>query len=375
MGTPKDTSKSVTKIKQVDAPKGGKPGEMKSKGGIPTSKYAGDIADEVKAPSFKTGKTGEPGKVAVGKDTVKTKRPAEAVKEAADRADKIVAGMGRGMKSKDGKSGEPGKVGYKSDKVTDRAPTAVARDKVTGKTGTVTAKAPAQKTAPQVKFDAKKLPCPSDAPKKATWVTEAAKAPFYESVELVVKGNVKSSFGVINREVASKLVEGYKQHGIEASLRKAQTPAAWKADKELQKLMFEALDAEYNSAESFASSASRKARNRFFSLVQEDYSPLYESKQAFTDTALAAFDKVMEAADASYRKTLKVYDGIVRVLHEGEVIDLGLVSQARNTDMALRNMRDTVMEEYGVEVEIKHVFIDGDKYLPTQIKPWKSRLA
>jgi len=38
--------------------------------------------------------------------------------------------------------------------------------------------------------------------------------------------------------------------------------------------------------------------------------------------------------------------------------------------MALRQVRNQVAEEYGLDVKIGHIFVDGKKYAPRQIKAY-----
>jgi len=119
--------------------------------------------------------------------------------------------------------------------------------------------------------------------------------------------------------------------------------------------------------------ASARAMNRFFELSKPDYNKLYESKQDFAQTIKAAFNRIMEQADVKYRQKLQVVEGAARVSVGNDIIDMDLITQAHNTDMALRNFRNEIVEEYGFGAEIKHIFIEGKKFNPNQINEWSAK--
>jgi hypothetical protein len=101
---------------------------------------------------------------------------------------------------------------------------------------------------------------------------------------------------------------------------------------------------------------------------------MYESRQQFSRTLQTAFNRIMEQADLKYRQSLDVVEGMIRVEVNGEVIDLDMITQARDTDMALRNFRNEAIEEYGFGAKVKHIFIEGQKYLAKDITEWQSAL-
>jgi hypothetical protein len=217
----------------------------------------------------------------------------------------------------------------------------------------------------------KRMVKPDDSPKKVSWRTKSNGINVVESVQVYVNGKPKAKFGIINSEVATKLVERYESFGFDVTLHN--NPAAWKSDAVLLKAVFESVDAEYNNAPSSSKRARSVAMNRFFELARPDYNNLYESKQQFAHTVKSAFNLVMERADAKYRKSLHVLEGVARVELGEDIIDIDLITQARNTDMAIRNFRNEIVEEYGFSAKIKHIFIEGKKFTPANINEWSSR--
>jgi hypothetical protein len=203
------------------------------------------------------------------------------------------------------------------------------------------------------------------------WKTHAKGINVMESVQFVINGKPKAQFGIINRDVAAKLVESYEQFGYSVELY--QGTAAWKQDREFLSTIFESVDAHYNNVPAVAKATRKTAMNRLFNLSHGDYSNMYESKQQFAQTIKAAFNRIMEQADHKYRRTLEVVECMARIETRNEVVDLTLITQARNTDMALRNFRNEIVEEYGFNTEIKHIFIDGHKYTPRHITEWTAK--
>jgi len=204
-----------------------------------------------------------------------------------------------------------------------------------------------------------------------TWQTNATGINVMESVQFVINGKPKAKFGIINMDVAIKLAESYESYGYDVEVHT--TDAVWKKDRVLLKSIFESVDAKYNNAPNSARRARGQAMNRFFKISQRDYNNLYENKQMFTQTVKAAFNRIMEQADRKYREKLKIFEGPARVVVGTEVIDLDLITQALNTEMALRNFRNEIVEEYGFGTKIKHIFIDGKKYNPENINEWTSK--
>jgi len=207
--------------------------------------------------------------------------------------------------------------------------------------------------------------------KTIKWETNAKGTNVVESVQIVINGKPKKKFGIINCDVVDKLVESYERFGYNVELHSSD--GAWKKDRILLKAIFESMDAKYNNAPSSAKRASKAALNRLFKISKQDYNRLYESKNQFAQTIVAAFKKIMEQADTKYRNKLHVVEGFARIEKGDDIIDIDIITEARNTDMALRNFKNEIIQEYGFGANIKHIFIEGKKYNPKKIKKWSSK--
>jgi hypothetical protein len=75
-----------------------------------------------------------------------------------------------------------------------------------------------------------------------------------------------------------------------------------------------------------------------------------------------------------YKSNLNLFIGKARVVAEsGAIDDVEILSEATDHQMALRLIRNKLMEEYGLDTNIKFVFVDGTKYMPEQIREWIPR--
>lgn len=388
IGTPKDTSGRITKITQVEVPSAHKDTVKKSSsgkdaGGIPQADDANDIVDNLPGPGFSIAKKkGEnsPATPAVKKDkpnqTSKMKEITGAIKGTeqgktdnttlpqADSASSYTAKMSHGNATF-----QAGKGGGE--------PSAPAKAKDLGGTTRPSHKAANMKTygkdsqnVGQVNHDGKMLQDPSgDEPATPKWDKGPKGHNVLESIQIILNGKPKATFGVVNENVVRKIVENYRSHGYQVKVVHGGKPA-WKSDRGLIKTIFESLDAFYNNAPMTARNLHKAALNKFFSASQTDYSGLYESRQEFTRTLLAAFENIMERADLSYRRKLVIIEGLARIEVKGDIMDLELVTQARDADMALRQFRDEIVETYGFAAKIKHIFIDGEKKTVQDIVEW-----
>lgn len=385
VGKPKDPSSKKTTIKQVEVPTShrnpGAKGKSSGKNsGIPTAPYAGKVADGVKVPSFKMSRpeTSPPTpKVERLKpnQTTNLRKVEKKIKNTeggstkgsvyipqAEMAGNYTRKMSHGTAAF-GKNGN-GTPTVKPDAPKNlngtTSPARKAASMKTPKDG---------KTVDQVKHKGSFSKDPSDAPAKPKWSTEKNGHNVVESVQIVLNGRPKATFGVANKAVINRMVENYRAHGYDVTVRKG-PDAAWKSDREFLQTVFESMDATYNNAPSFARSLRKKAMNRFFQLMQGDFNRMYESRQDFTNTLLAAFDRIMEKADLNYRRSLIVVEGLARVEVGGNVMDLEMITQARDENMALRQFRDEIVENYGFDAKITHIFVDGEKKSLRSIKEW-----
>jgi len=381
-----DGKPKVTKVAQVEVPTSHSGGGKKStsvKGdmGIPQSGRGDEIVGKMGVPSWSTNKNEKsPATPAVAKtkpnQSTKTKEVTGAIKRtedgkgpkansipAAEFADTYTAKMPHGSKTMSTSSDRTPEV---------KAPKAANLNGTTNpahKAASMKTREPGSQTVTQVNHSGKMTSNPSDAPGKPTWETKVKGHNVLESVSISINGKPKASFGVIHRDVAKRMVESYKSFGYDVAVTRSKN-AAWKQDRALLAAVFESVDAHYNGAPKSASKARKAAMDRFFSVSQSDYNTMYESRQQFTQTLKTAFDRLMEQADLKYRQSLTVMEGIARVTVGDEVIDLDMVTSARDIDMALRNFRNELVEAYGFNAKINHIFVDAQKFTTRDIKEW-----
>jgi len=223
----------------------------------------------------------------------------------------------------------------------------------------------------QVKANSAKPGMPKDSPLTPVWQKSNTNAlNVMESVQFVINGSPKSSFEFINKSVAKTLKEQYTSFGYDVKIRKTKNNRVLE-NKQLHRLMFETIDAHYNDVPSESRTGYKKAFNKFFELSQGNYNSIYESKIQFVETMKSAFNRIMEQAHTAYRKNLTIFEGLVRVKANEDIIDLDVVTQATNVDMALRNFRNEIIENYGFAAEIRHIFLEGTKYTESDIVEWK----
>jgi len=59
---------------------------------------------------------------------------------------------------------------------------------------------------------------------------------------------------------------------------------------------------------------------------------------------------------------------------ESKLSDIELLTEATDHQMALRLVRNKLMEQFGLAADIRHIFVDGTKYSPDQIEEWLPRV-
>lgn len=246
--------------------------------------------------------------------------------------------------------------------------------KKTAKLGdnTVGAKDKDSQKPKQVDGVSKRETAPSDAMKWGSAdykkETHGAHNVVESGVAVTLKGKRKAAFEVVSHKVLNQMIENYAQHGYDLEL--VRTEAAWKTDAKFLKCLKEAIHARYNHAPNFAQQARKEAMQRFGQLCRESYSDMYESRQDFVQTMGAAFKKIEEIAEAKYVDSLEFFDCAARIFVEGDQVDLELVTQATDKNMACRQVRNSLQEEYGFGTEITHIFVDGQKFTPSQIREY-----
>jgi len=229
-----------------------------------------------------------------------------------------------------------------------------------------------QKTA-QVDGHQKREKAPSDA---MSWgsadykkETNGAQNVVESGVTVTLNGKRKAAFEVVSHTVLNKMIESYAQHGYELEL--VRTDAAWKSDGAFLKLLKESIHARFNHAPNLAGQARKEAMQRFGQLCRESYNEMYESRQDFVQTMGAAFKRIEAIAEDKYIDGLEFFDCAARIVVEGDQVDLEIVTQATDKNMACRQVRNSLQEEYGFGADIKHIFVDGEKFAPTKIREYR----
>ncbi len=289
----------------------------------------------------------------------------------ADEYTKVMShGEAGGTTNEEGSSGEPGKTPYGK---MEGGPTR-AGGKKTPKFGDNTAGAKdrdSQKVA-QVDGVSKREKAPSDA---MSWGTADYKKETGGAINVVesgvavtLNGKRKAAFEVVSHKVLNQMLENYARHGYE--LEFVRTNAAWKSDAKFIKTLRESIHARFNHAPNFAKQARKEAMQRFGQLCRESYNDMYESRQEFVQTMGSAFKKIEALAEDKYLDGLEFFDCGARIFSEGDQIDLEIVTQATDKNMACRQVRNSLQEEYGFGTDIKHIFVDGEKFTPAKIREY-----
>ena len=290
----------------------------------------------------------------------------------ADEYTKVMShGEAGGTTNEEGASGEPGKTPYGK---MDGGPTR-AGGKKTAKLGdnTVGAKDKDSQKTKQVDGVSKRENSPSDAMK---WGSADYKKETHGAINVVesgvavtLKGKRKATFEVVSHKVLNQMIENYALHGYELEL--VRTNPAWKSDVKFLKTLKESIHARFNHAPNFATQARKEAMQRFGQLCRESYNTMYESRQEFVQTMGDAFKKIEAIAETKYVDNLEFFDCAARIFVEGDQIDLELVTQATDKNMACRQVRNSLQEEYGFATEVKHIFVDGEKFTPAKISEYQ----
>ena len=211
---------------------------------------------------------------------------------------------------------------------------------------------------------------PGDSPSKATWTkeTHGSHNVVESGVTVTLNGKRKATFEVVSHSVLNKMAESYAHHGYTTEF--VRTDAAWKHDARFLSALRESIHARYNHAPNIAKQSRKGAMQRFGQLCRSSYNTMYESRQEFVSTMGAAFSKIEAIAENKYVDGLEFFNCNARIVVEGDTIDLEIVTQATDKYMACRQIRNTLHEEYGFSVEMKHIFVDGEKFNPSRLKEY-----
>ena len=192
---------------------------------------------------------------------------------------------------------------------------------------------------------------------------------------IVVKlnGRQKAAFDIVSGKVLEEMIKNYKEFGYDLVIEQEHKKAVWSENQVFMSLIKNAIDAKYNEVPTFYESTVREAYAMLQTIVAKDFNDLYESKDAFNNTLKMTLKNILENASKSYLKVLETYHCKARVTHLNKVGDIELVAEARNKDMALRIVRNKIFEQIGFNVDIKHIFIDAEKFTPNQIESWSPK--
>ena len=384
VGKPKDPASAKTSIKQIEVPKDSSAGKGADKGGktgIPQADYASKYVDSTPHMGMSSAKNeGSPALPSVDSmtpnQTTKMKDVKNAVRNTADdnpaktsiptsdfaftytnkmeRGDKVFGtgnekgGEGIGKQTV-ASNGEPSKKGGVR-----KAQWGDKKDK----------------KATQVSGVQDNWPTPSDAPKKPSWskVKGAGHNLVETGIALTVNGKRKHTFEVIDTAVLQRIAEGYEGHGYNVSVTKV--PAQWKTDKEFLKLVYESIDAKYNFVPKFHKDRRDAAIRHLRNSASHQVNGLYESRDEFLGAINAAYANIEAVAEIKYEASLNLYEGIVRYQEGDDIVDAEIMTEATDEQMALRQIRNKIWEENGLDTVIGHIFVDGKKFDVEDIKEW-----
>lgn len=220
------------------------------------------------------------------------------------------------------------------------------------------------KDQPAVGEPGDSYPMPKDAPPRRT--VEHVKS----GVLVRVNESVKAKFDIVSTRVLQKIAESYSRHGYRVVFESSNEAPAWQSDRKFMRLVHEAVAAKLNESRAFQNKLVNAAWNRLYQLSQRDYNSMYESREDFLQTIRRALGRILESADKNYRQNLNLFVGQARVVTENEMNDVEVVTEAVDHQMALRLTRNKMFERFGLDTDIRYIFIDGTKYLPEQIKEW-----
>ena len=221
---------------------------------------------------------------------------------------------------------------------------------------------PKDKRAKEIGSHKDNMPMPSDAMKSISFDknTGGSHNVVESGVAVKLGGKVKAVFDIVDRKVLSRMVENYEKFGYEISLSRV-TPS-WKKDATLMGLLKESVNAKYNFAPQTSARLRKESLQRFYSLTKGSYNEMYESRKNYVDTVKTAFAKIESLAESKYLDGLEIFECMARVKIEGVVADLEVITEATDPQMALRQVRNQIAEEYGFDSTIGHIVVDGTKY-------------
>ena len=393
----KDPALSQTKIKQVEAPKKDMPAGKEVGSFIPDADFAGNYTKKMphgndtlltkgganqnqKSPKMPKSTSENPNQetqLKLVKDPIKNTEDDGDQKAdfipTADFAASYTKKMPHGDKNL--KAGnEEGGEGLKKPKVAGLAASKGAKADATTRPKANQRKAAklgtdrGTKKVQQIKSPSGFSSDPSDAmSRKVKWEkqTGGAHNVVESGVVVKLKGKTKATFEVVSRDVLRKMAESYKKAGYELKFQRTQP--SWKSDKVFLTLLRESVHAAMNFAPKYAKAYRKAALSRFRSLSQGSYTSLYEGRDGFNQVVWNAFRQIENKAKDRYVEALEPFEVIARISDGKDDFDIEIMTEASDHGMALRQTYHKIAETYGLDVKLKHVFVDGTKYSPKQI--------
>ncbi len=398
----KDPALSQTKIKQIEVPKDKMPAEQKGSGqAIPTADFADTYTKKMphgnktlnagatenqkspKMPKSKSDKPNQETKLSLVKNPIKNTEDDGDQKAdfipTADFASSYTKKMPHGAKNL--KAGnEEGGEGVKKPKVASLTQSKGAKSASTTRPTANQRKAKglgddrATKKVTQIAGPKGFSKDPSDAMNRKVKVqkqTGGAHNVVESGIAVYLKGKRKATFEVVSRDLLKKMVESYENVGYKVQLRKYQPE--WKSNKPLIDALRESVHAKMNFAPKVAKEYRKIALMRFRNLVQGSYSRMYESRDDFNKVVWKAFKKIEAVAKQRYVEGLEPFEVIARMIHDDVEVDVEIMTEATDHQMACRQTIHKLAEEYGLDVSIRHIMVDGRKHVPAKVKPYTPR--
>lgn len=386
--TDKPVTTSITQITvdSKDVRKAPSAGKVQS---FKTSPSASKIVDQAPHLDFRGAGGGEPKKPKVSQGHSNQKAVLKVVSKPIK--DGVTADDGSGKKSFipawGSKSASDVAFAMKAGQVsTDNNTPTIKKQKVPSLNATTSPKASRVSMTPKEELPTKKATKvgtvsgftsdPSDAPKRSHSIAKSKTkvVNLVESgVEVRLGDKVKARFEIVSPAVIRRMVESHAKHGLKLDVVRCE--AKWTKDQSLLNLLWESMDAQYNGVEDHYNRLRKEARSRFKTLVQGSWNELYESREDFLKIIEEAFRKVELNARKKYVEGLELMTCHARVVTASGRADLEMVTEAHTDQMALRQIINNLRENYGLNLTVEHIFVDGTKYVPEDIKAWTPTLS
>jgi hypothetical protein len=186
------------------------------------------------------------------------------------------------------------------------------------------------------------------------------------TVELYVGGAHKGSFAAAHGRKIAKLVEGYIDLGRNVKITFAPRSRACYKNSLFHNTMMEAAHYGYHKVDARRDELLNKAFVQFRESMKRDgMSSLFKTRTDWISKAVRpAFEQVMETYSRAYNNNLKSYEVQVRTESRKGNQDVLILTNAINEAAAAHIAAERILAEDGLTTKVKHLFVDGKKYLP-----------